>query len=445
MAEVTKSRALLSEGLQTQGESGLYRCVNCGFCLNQCPTYIELGLETESPRGRLSLMKAMSEGRLELTKGVIGHLGLCLQCRACEAVCPSGVPFGRLMETARAGIVQHQPGSLGTRLVRSIVFQGLLPHPRRLALLATLLRFYQRSGLGWAMERTQVLRLLSPRLARMNEILPPLPGKPFSTDSRIVPSLGNKAQRKVAFFSGCVMSMIYAEVNEATLRVLSKNGCEVVVPREQVCCGALHVHSGERDIAKNMARRNIDAFMGAEIDTVVVNSAGCGALLKEYGVLLEDDPLYAHKARHFAGMVKDVTELLTPLPLEPGLGEIKKRVTYQDPCHLAHAQRISQEPRQILKSIPGIELVEMEDASLCCGAAGIYSITQSELSTRLLERKVRNIAATGVEVVVAPNPGCMLQLRLGLKRAGLNVRVAHLVELLDEAYARSTPTYPLKI
>ncbi|MEE9325064.1 MAG: heterodisulfide reductase-related iron-sulfur binding cluster [Dehalococcoidia bacterium] len=415
-------------------EEDLYKCVHCGLCLNHCPTYLELCLETESPRGRLTLMKGVMEGRIGITGNVIEHWELCLQCRACEAVCPSGVPFGQLMEDARAQIQRGRQAQPLERALRFLVFREILPHQRRLELIFAALRIYQRSGLQKVLRRLPMWRLLPENLARMEEMMPEIPRRFFSPSKLGSVSPIGERRHRVAFFSGCVMPLMYGSVNEATVRVLARNGCEVVVPREQGCCGALNVHSGEREQAKAMAKQNIDAFLGAGVEAVIVNSAGCGAMLKEYGELLEEDPEYREKAKRLSAMVKDMAEFLVDLPFDQRLGAIFKKITYQDSCHLAHAQRIKEQPRKLLSAIPGLELVEMQDSDNCCGAAGIYSITHTELSMKLLDTKMANIAPTEAELVVSANPGCMLQLSLGMKRAGLPGRSVHLVELLDQAY-----------
>jgi len=410
------------------------RCVHCGFCLNFCPTYVALGLETESPRGRIHLIDALSQGRIQPKRSVLEHLDLCLGCRACEATCPSGVHYGRIIEGARAQVVATGRHPLSWRL-RSLVLRWTLPHPRRLRVLALLLRFYQRSGLQSLVRWTRLLRLLPFGLYHMEQLLPPVASRffaPASTGAN--PDAGDGA-RRVALLTGCVMPFLYPQTHEATVRVLERHGYRVVVPEEQVCCGALFVHGGDRQTARRLARRNIDVFLAADVEAVVINAAGCGSTLKEYGDLLADDPEYAEKAAHFSSLVKDITEFLAELPFEEGLGRLERRVTYQDSCHLAHAQRITAPPRRLLKAVPGLELVEMENSDRCCGSAGIYNVTQREMSSRLLDDKMKAVAATGASTVVTANPGCMLQVEAGLRLHGLQGTVAHVVDVLDEAYA----------
>ena len=408
-------------------DEDLYTCVHCGLCLNVCPTYLETGLETESPRGRIALMKAVREERVGLTGHVVPHMELCLQCRACEVACPSGVPFGRLMEATRAQIYERRKEPLVRRLALRVVFRHLLPYPGRLYLLGLLLRFYERTPLFGLFRRLPGL------VGELQEQLPRLPSRFFQPRAEPFEPVG-EVRARVGLLSGCIMPLAQAPSMEAAVRVLTRNGCRVVVPPAQACCGALNLHGGDREQARRMARRNIDAFFDTSVDAVVVASAGCGSAMKEYGQLLGDDPLYAERARRLGAMVMDITEFLAGLPLEPPTEDLPLRVTYQDPCHLAHAQRITEAPRQVLRSIPGLELVEMEHSSHCCGAAGLYSTLQREMSRRLMEGKVAAVQDTGATVVASANPGCMMQLEVGLRGAGASVRVCHVVDLLDEAY-----------
>jgi len=422
-------------GPDAPADADLYRCVHCGLCLPSCPTYVELGLETESPRGRLALMKAVQEGRQALAGRVVGHMDLCVQCRACEAVCPSGVPFGRLMEATRAQIVANTPLSLAERSARYLAFRVVLPRPWLVGALFPALRVYQRLGVQRVVRELRLLRPLG-ALERMDQQLPRL-GKFFRAPrSGVIPAVGHR-HRRVGMLSGCIMPYAFGRVNEATARVLARNGCEVVVPPGQRCCGALHTHSGEREAARRLARRNIDAFLEAGVEAVVVNSAGCAATMKEYGHLLKDDPAYHEKADRFGALVRDVHEYLAALPLQPPSGRVTARVTYQDSCHLAHAQRIRDAPRAVMAAIPGLTLAEMEGSDMCCGAGGIYTITHRELSQRILDHKLEHVAAAQPDIIATANPGCMLQLEMGVRQQGRSTRVAHVVELLDEAYGRS--------
>lgn len=401
-------------------------CVHCGLCLNHCPTYRVTSLEPESPRGRIHLVQAASQGRIEPNERFGEHIYLCLMCRACETACPAGVQYGRIAEAARE--VLGPPGSPFARAVQMFAFRRLLPSLRRLRWMAAGLRFYQRSGLA-----ALVRPLLPRRLREMEAMLPRVPDRFFSPEAEVLPAIGPRRAR-VGVLSGCVMSVLFADVNEATVRVLRKNGCEVVIPNAQGCCGALNVHNGETVAAKSMARRNIDVFLATGVDAVIVNAAGCGATMKEYGHLLRDDPAYAAKAEQFGRLTKDAAEFLAELGIVPPQGRVELTVTYQDPCHLAHGQRVRAQPRSLLTSIPGLRLVEMDGSDRCCGSAGIYNITHPEMSQTVLSEKMQMVNDTGAQAVVAPNPGCMLQLRFGGKKFGPDIPVYHLMDLLDKAY-----------
>ena len=380
---------------------------------------------SESPRGRIHLVKAAADGRIELNDRFKEHLYLCLLCRACETACPSGVQYGHIAETARAVI--GPPGSKLTRAVLNLAFTRLLPFPRRLRVLFGLLRLYQRSGL-----QRLVKPLLPAKIREMDAMLPVIPQRRFQAKAQALSAIGPR-RAKVGVLNGCVMPLLFGDVNEATVRVLRRNGCETVFPEGQICCGALNTHNGETTSAKEMARRNIDVFLNAGVDAVIVNAAGCGAAMKEYDHLLRDDP-YAEKAERFSLLVKDAGEFLAGIGLIGKLGRLNMTVTYQDPCHLAHGQGVRSQPRRLLEAIPGLKLVEMNGSDRCCGSAGIYNITHSEMSQELLKDKMPAIADTRSEAVVAPNPGCMLQLRYGAQKYGPDVKVYHLMDLLDRAY-----------
>jgi len=344
-------------------------------------------------------------------------------------VCPAGVKFGTIIEAARAEI-----GPTGSPLARRTTFAAmrhLMPYPGRLRAGAVLLRLYQRSGLG---RMARALHLMPRRLGEMEALLPRIPARFFEPAHDVYPAIGERRAR-VGFLSGCVMSLLYAEINEATIRVLQRNGCEVVVPRGQGCCGALNIHNGEREAARAMARRNIEAFLGAGVDAVVINAGGCGAASKEYGVLFRDDPAYAERAEAYSRLCRDASEFLAALGLVGRLGEVRARVTYQDPCHLAHGQGVRKQPRELLRQIPGLELVEMENADRCCGSAGIYNIVQPGYSRRILDEKMAAAGRTRAEWIIAPNPGCMVQLAAGVRAHGLKMEVRHLMDVLDQAYA----------
>ncbi len=411
------------------------RCVHCGLCLNACPTYRELGLEMDSPRGRIYQMIQVEKGRLPLGDSFVQHIDLCLDCRACETACPSGVEYGKLVEAARAQIETHYHRPPLTTLLRKLFYYEILPNPGRLRVFGTLMRLYQRSGLEALLRVTGLLKVFPGRLDRIAELAPRME-KPFFFNrlGTTVPAEGRRRYR-VAFFAGCIANLSFARLNDATVRVLAKNGCEVIIIRDQVCCGALHVHAGIRDVARNLARQNIKAFAAGDFDAVISNAAGCGSVLKEYPLLFaEEGKEFYEPAREFAAKLRDVTEFLAGIDMNLNLGIMKFRATYQDPCHLGHAQRIRSAPRKLLAAVPGLEFIELKEAEVCCGSAGVYNVVHNEMSERLLEGKMRRIAETKADLVLTANPGCLLQLRAGVRREGNNQRVMHVIELLDEAY-----------
>lgn len=414
------------------------KCIHCGLCLNDCPTYRLLGLEMDSPRGRIHQMILVDEGRLKLADSFVRHIDLCLACRACETACPSGVQYGKLVEAARAQIEQTYRRPLLTRWVRNLSLRHILPYPRHLAFAGRLLRFYQCSGLQTLVRGSRLLRLFG-RLEQVEQLLPPIETRFFFDHiGQVFPAEGRQRAR-VAFFAGCIANLAFARLNEATIRVLQKNGCEVVVPEGQGCCGALHVHTGMRQAARDLARANLEVFLREPYDAVVTNAAGCGSTLKEYYLLFGDEPQWLEKARTFAARVQDVTEFLVTLGLRQEMKPLRLRVTYQDPCHLVHGQRIRQAPRELLQAIPSLELVEMKFADHCCGSAGIYNVVHGEIAWKLLREKMECARATGASVIATANPGCMLQLRAGVDFYGTGQEVLHVVELLDHAYSSTEP------
>ncbi len=412
------------------------RCVHCGLCLNHCPTYRLLGVEMDSPRGRIHQMILVDEGRLQLADSFVRHIDLCLDCRACETACPSGVEYGKLVEAARAQIERNHRRPLAARFLRWLGLEQILPYPGRLALVGRLLRFYQRSGLQRLARASGVLKLFG-KLGQAEGLLPPKDDKFFFSElGRIFPAEGEKRAR-VAFFAGCMQQVSFSELNRATIRVLQKNGCEVVVPAGQLCCGALHVHAGIRDTARRLAQANLDAFLGESgVDAVLTNTAGCGSTLKEYDQLFPDDPAWRDKAELFRSKMRDVTEFLAALGVRAPGKHVPLRVTYQDSCHLLHGQKIKSAPRQLLAAIPGLELIEMKLADQCCGSAGIYNLTQPEVARALLKEKMQHAKATGAQAIATANPGCILQLRAGAAQFNTGQEVLHVVELLDRSYTR---------
>jgi glycolate oxidase iron-sulfur subunit len=418
-------------------QSDLDRCVHCGLCLNACPTYRELHVEMDSPRGRIYQMVQVSEGA-PISPSYMEHIELCLACRGCETACPSGVQYGRLVEAARAEIETKIRRPWRERLLRWLVFRRLLPSRLSLEIAGALLHLYQASGL----KRLAGLPGFLPARLRELEALSPEIETPFffAYYGKTLPAEGERRYR-VALLGGCIANISFARLNEATVRVLQRNGCEVSIPANQSCCGALHVHAGIRDEARKLARRNIDALVDGAFDAIITNAGGCGSTLKEYGELLEHDAEYAEKARRFSSLVKDVNEFLAGIELNPPMRVLPLTVTYQDSCHLAHGQKIRSAPRQLLKSIPGLELREMPLSDLCCGSAGIYNVVHTGMAMSLLKKKMDSVNATGAPVIAASNPGCMLQLRAGVQKFGQGQRVAHVVEILDEAYRAAGAKY----
>ncbi len=416
-------------------QADLDRCVHCGLCLNSCPTYRELGLEMDSPRGRIYQMVQVTTGKADITESYQEHIELCLACRACETACPSGVQYGRLVEAARAHIEQNIERPWHVNMLRQFVFGHLLQTPFLLKIAGYGLYFYQASGLQGLIRSSGLLKSMG-KLGEL-ESLSPGAEPPFFFDQigKVFPSEGARKHR-VAFLGGCIANVSFARLNEATIRVLQKNGCEVVVPAGQGCCGALHVHSGLKDMARELARKNIDAVPADSFDAIITNAAGCGSTLKEYDELLEHDSAYYEKSKKFIAKMKDVTEFLAAIDLNPNMGKLDTSITYQDSCHLAHGQKIRTAPRKLLNAVPGVTFKEMPLSDLCCGSAGIYNVVHSEMASQLLENKMVYVNGTKADWIVTANPGCMIQLQAGAAKHGSNQPVYHVVEVLDQAYRR---------
>ena len=418
----------------------LLGCIHCGLCLPACPTYQQLGNENDSPRGRIYLMRAVAEGRLNADEPAFArHIDLCLGCRACETACPAGVNYGFLLEAAREEILTHETvGRAGFhKTMLKLALRHVFPHPQRLRLVFALLRWLRSSMLTkWAMNSGLVKAVSAQADFALKLLLTTRPTAQAPTTTQVAaPPAAAVAARPVAQFTGCVMAGLFKHVNDATARVLSVNGCSHESVAAQVCCGALHAHAGEMEIARQLARRNIDAF-GAGNATIIINAAGCGALLKEYGELLKHDPQYAVRARAFSARVRDVTEFLAGGAVRRGAA-LEQKVTYDAPCHLYHAQRITAAPQQLLATIPGLEFVPLEGMQDCCGGAGIYNLSETEMSESLLGDKIAKVEATGAAVLVTANPGCHMQLGAGAQLFDADCRVAHVIELLDESYRRA--------
>jgi glycolate oxidase iron-sulfur subunit len=411
------------------------RCVHCGLCLDHCPTYRLWGKEADSPRGRIRQMKLVDEGRLELGDAFVTHMDRCLDCRACETACPSGVEYGKLIELARAQIQQKYSRSWSSRIARNFVYRWLLPHPARIRLVARAARLAQVTGLQSLVRGSQIARLFG--MQQRLELLPRIDRRFFDASvGQTFPAIG-KRRARVAFFAGCVARVTFTALNDATIRVLQANGCEVVVPAGQVCCGALAAHAGMRDVARELALVNFGAFGGEEVDAIVTNAAGCGSTLKEYSHLFDSASAAGADAANFSGQVRDVTEFLDQLGMVAPMRELPLRVTIQDSCHLLHGQKVREAPRRLLRAIPGVQIVEMLRADQCCGSAGVYNVTETKASMDLLADKMTNAKATGATTIATANPGCILQLRAGSAMHKTGQEVLHVVELLDRAIARA--------
>ncbi|HEY6746523.1 MAG TPA: heterodisulfide reductase-related iron-sulfur binding cluster [Mycobacteriales bacterium] len=412
-------------------------CVHCGFCLPTCPTYTLWGEEMDSPRGRIQLMSQGLNGE-PLSDSMVQHFDACLGCMACVPACPSGVQYDRLIEATRAQVERNHRRSPADRALRAAIF-ALFPYPRRLALLRAPLAAYQRTGLQKLLRRSGVLQRLAPTLATMEDIAPPV-GKATTVPERVA-ARGTR-RMTVGMLTGCVQGAFFPGVNAATARVLALEGCDVVIPRRQGCCGALSVHNGREPEAQGFARKLIDAFSDAGVERIVVNAAGCGSSMKEYAQLLADDPAYASRAADFAAKVRDISEILTELGPAAPRHPLPVTIAYHDACHLSNAQGIRTQPRALLTGIPGLQLKEIAEAELCCGSAGVYNLLHPVPAAQLGDRKAGNVLATGAELLVTANPGCLMQVASALRRQGGSISLAHTVEVLD-ASLRGLPVSTL--
>ncbi|PEP53690.1 (Fe-S)-binding protein [Bacillus wiedmannii] len=419
-------------------EDELLNCMRCGFCLPTCPTYIQSGYkESHSPRGRIALMKAVVDGLIEPDEDVENTLNVCLGCRACEPVCPSGVNYGHLLEEARDIINQNKKFSVPVRAIRKVVFEGLFPHQNRMRTLTGLIGFYQRSGLQTLTHKMGIMKLFPETLATMDLVLPKVPKMKAMKDRPAFLPAESTKKKQVAFFTGCLMDTMFLETNNATMKLLQLAGCDIVIPKTQSCCGALHGHAGEKSGAKELAKRNIKAFEDLNVDYIITNAGGCGAYLVDYDYLLKDVPQWAERAKQFVSKIKDITAILVELDFHKrnDLRLPSQIITYQDSCHLRNVMRTSSEPRMLLEAIQGATYREMKDADRCCGSAGIYNIVHSELSMEFLDYKMDCVHETEAATIVTANPGCLLQMKLGIEREGLShkMRGIHIVDLLLEA------------
>ncbi len=413
----------------------LMNCMRCGFCLPACPTYGETNQnEAASPRGRIALMKAVVDGKKAPDEDFERQLNLCLGCRACEPACPSGVKYGHLLEEARDILNKHKKYSMPVRVIRKAVFNGFFPHQKRVRSVHKLLWFYQKSGIQKVVRGTKILKLMPGEMATMERVLPEIPApKDMNNRPHHIQPKGQK-KKKVAFFSGCLMDTMFMKTNDSTLYLLEKAGCEVIIPHTQNCCGALHAHSGEKEKAKELAKKNILAFEQAEVDYIISNAGGCGAILVEYDELLKDEPEWRERAHNFSKKVKDISEVLVEVGLPP-MKLQEQIVTYQDSCHLRNVMNTSISPRKLLTMIEGVTFKEMEGADRCCGSAGIYNLLQPKMATQIIDHKMNDAKATNATTIVTANPGCLLQMKVGIEREKLSdsVRAVHIVDLLAEA------------
>lgn len=418
--------------LSDRAKGAVDTCVHCGLCLEACPTYRELGIEDDSPRGRIHLVRNMELGVIGPTDKVLEHLDLCLGCRACESACPSGVAYGAIIEDARAKLEAGRRRGFWARALRNLFFRGIFPHPSRLRALARAIRLTQKLRLDRFAARTGLMKLMPGPAAAMAEVaaVPETFGAETLPD--FVPAVGAK-RYTVAFITGCVMDVMFGPTNIASVRVLAANGCDVHIPRAQTCCGALQLHGGDHPTAVQLARQNIDTFLATGADYIIINAAGCGSTLKEYHHLLQGTD-YAQKAREFVARVRDISEFLASIDLVPPTRPVEAVATYQDACHLAHGQGVRLQPRKLLAQVPGLKLVPLPEPEACCGSAGIYNLVQHEMSMDVLQRKMENVESTRASVVVSANPGCIMQLRLGARQRGLKIEVLHIIDVLDRAY-----------
>jgi glycolate oxidase iron-sulfur subunit len=419
---------------ETLDQDELTNCMRCGFCLPACPTYRETGLEQASPRGRLALMKAVADGMIEPDAAFADQMNLCLGCRACETACPAGVQFGRVLEQARAGIARRQPSSRIVQGLRKLFFELLFPHQHRLRMLGWWMELYRRSGLRWLVQRSGLMRLFPEHLREMEAVMPPASSKGVRERLGDIIRPEGTPRGRVGLFRGCIMDVLFTETNCNTARLLAKAGYEVIIPDAQRCCGALHAHAGEEEVAKRLARENIGAFREANVDWIVSNAGGCGAMLVEYAHHLWGDVLMEEDARWFSERVRDISRLVADVIDDLPLRRLEYRVTYQDSCHLRNGMRVM-EPRNLLHRIPGVTYVELFESDRCCGSAGIFNLTQPEMSKRILDEKMTHVKKTEADVLVTSNPGCLLQMKWGIRRAGLEhrMRAVHLADLLMEA------------
>lgn len=418
--------------LEKPAEADYLNCIRCGLCLSVCPTYREYLNETSSPRGRVALARKGLEGQLELSPNLVEQMYSCFACMACNEVCPVGIRPADLTLAMRFVQEQRQPAGW-----KKTLFEGLIPHPNRMETATLPLRLYEALGIRRVVYALGLMRFLPKKVRDLEAMLPRLPQRPLRQVLPQVTEARGETKHQVGFFLGCAQSLMFAGASSATVRVLSRNGCKVITPKEVECCGMPAHGYGRLDLVRKQAKHNISVFEKQDLNVIVTDCATCGSTLKEYGAYLKDDPEWAERAAVFSAMVRDVSEFLREIPLEKPKGRVEARVTYHDPCHLRRAQKVWKQPRDLLKMIDGVEFVEMPEADWCCGSAGSQLITHYETSTQVLDRKMNNLENTQAQVVASGCPGCQMQLNTGLQRRGLNMRVVHPVTLLDEAYEAS--------
>lgn len=410
-------------------------CVHCGFCLSTCPSYRIIGKEMDSPRGRIYLMNAINQGEAALDETTSQHFDTCLGCLACVSTCPAGVQYDKLIAATRPQVERNQPRSFKDKIIRALIF-NIFPYPARLQIFLPLFWLYQKLGIQKLVRQTGILEKLFPRLAAMESILPEITLKSFQQNyPDTIPAQGEKRYR-VGVVLGCVQRLFFSPVNEATVRVLTANGCEVVIPKTQGCCAALPAHQGQEKQARALAKQMINSFADTGVDYIIINAAGCGHTLKEYESILAGDPDYQEKAKQFTDKVKDIQEFLIEVGLTTELSPVSDEelnIVYQDACHLLHGQKISLQPRQLLQKIPGVKLKEPIDAAVCCGSAGVYNLLQPEVAGELGQQKVNNLLNTGAQLIASSNPGCSLQIKKHLQLQDKEITLLHPIELLDYA------------
>lgn len=409
-------------------------CVHCGMCLEACPTYEQTGQEQHSPRGRVHLIKSVAEGKLVVDEDFADPVFVCLDCRACTTACPADVDVGGLIEEARGQVRQAMPLTGWKGTASRAILEGLFPHQNRLHSLGSLLKFYQKSGLQKVVRKIGLINVMPKHLVEMESIMPEIstPVQKKYKNQDVIMAKG-ETKNEVAMLTGCIMDVMFSDINEATINVLTRNGNDVRIPKNQTCCGALHVHAGDRETGRKLAKQNIEAFKDAE--TIIVNAAGCGCMLKEYAELFREEPEWHEKAEEFSKKVEDISKYLYDTGYEKPKAELNTRITYHDACHLAHGQGVREEPRDLLINIPGVEMVHMPNADRCCGSAGVYNITNPEMAGAVLESKMSNVP-DDVEMISMGNPGCMLQMAIGVEKYGRNQKIVHTVQLLDWAYQK---------